>query len=222
MLIDGKDYTIEEIASLDVDATNCFTPECPDELAVAGGTEIVPELNKQAQLVKLRTFSKDAHAPNADWVATPAEPQLSKIAGNPPNMDVRWNGHSNLGTYGFELITGLPPVAKYAFGVYKGLEKDMHPYGACYHDFAERISTGLIEWYHYHGIKVVIVGGLATDYCVKLTVLQLLRAGFIVILNLGACRGITPESTQAAIAEMKEAGAIIVENTDEIIEKFMK
>lgn len=222
MLIDGKEYTKKEIAALDVDATNCFTPECPDELAVIGGTEIVPELNKQAKLVELRTFSKDAHPPNADWVATPAEPQYSLIAGNPLNMDIRWNGHSNLGTYGFELITGLPLVAEYAFGVYKGLEKDMHPYGACYHDFAERISTGLIEWYHYNGIKIVIVGGLATDYCVKLTVLQLRRAGFIVILNLGACRGIAPETVQAAIDHMRIAGAIIVENTDEIIEKFMK
>ena len=58
----------------------------------------------------------------------------------------------------------------------------------------------------------MICGGLATDYCVLNTVLQLKDAGFTVILNEAACRGIAPDTTQAALEKMKAAGVILVKN----------
>ncbi len=63
-----------------------------------------------------------------------------------------------------------------------------------------------------HGITTVICGGLATDYCVLNTVLQLKDAGFTVILNKAACRGISPDTTKAALEKMKAAGVILVES----------
>ena len=204
------------VASFDVDAQLTFTPECPDELPVAGGTEIVSELNAQAALASVRVFSKDAHNEKAIWVATEENPQFSPIAGN--NVDIRWKRHGEIGTKGFGLIPGLPREDEYDIRVYKGIELDEHPYGNCYYDMEERCSTGVIESLHGREVLVVIVGGLATDYCVKLTVLQLIRAGFIVIVNLGACRGIAPESTLAAIKEMEAAGALIFNNAAEIKE----
>ena len=42
------------IASFDIDAQNTFTPVCPDELPVAEGDTIAPELNAQAQFASLR------------------------------------------------------------------------------------------------------------------------------------------------------------------------
>ncbi len=80
----------------------------------------------------------------------------------------------------------------------------MHPYGGCYQDQAKKISTGLIEWYIVNGVKVIIVGGLATEFCVKETVLELLNAGFIVILNLAAVRGIYPNLIEEALNEMRK------------------
>ena len=41
------------IASFDIDAQNTFTPVCPDELPVAEGDTIAPELNAQAQFASL-------------------------------------------------------------------------------------------------------------------------------------------------------------------------
>ena len=55
---------------------------------------------------------------------------------------------------------------------------------------------------------------MATDYCVKTSVLQLLKAGFEVIVNLAACRGLMVDSTDEAIATMKHAGAQFVESVD--------
>ena len=61
-----------------------------------------------------------------------------------------------------------------------------------------------------------IVGGLATDYCVKITVLQLCQAGFKVIVNLGGCRGVDSESTKVACAEMSDTGAELITDSREL------
>lgn len=131
-------------------------------------------------------------------------------------MDIRWATHAVPGTKGFELIAGLPNPSSYDFFVWKGVELDMHPYGACYHDLGDRMSTGVIEYLKVRGISTVIVGGLATDYCVKTTVMQLLRAGFKVVVNLAACRGIAADTVAAAINEMRGAGAQFVETAQQL------
>jgi nicotinamidase/pyrazinamidase len=204
-----------DTASFDVDAQNTFTPVCPNELPVPDGNNIVDELNKQAHYARLRVGSKDAHSNQALWVADEKNPQFSKIEGH-DNLDIRWKRHGEVGSEGFELISGLPKVTEYDFFVYKGLERDCHPYGACYHDFAEKLSTGVIEYLKYNGIKNVIVGGLATDYCVKFTVLQLCKANFKVIINLAACRGIADETIQEAMKEIAKASAMMVQNSREL------
>ena len=55
----------------------------------------------------------------------------------------------------------------------------------------------------------VYVGGLATDYCVKATVLDALRAGFRPTLLVDASRGVNvaPGDSEEAISEMVGAGA---------------
>lgn len=201
-----------QVASFDVDAQNTFTPVCPDELPVEGGAEIVPELNSQAMYAQYRIGSKDAHSPKAIWVADEDHPPMSRYHGA-PDVDVYWPEHAVPGTKGFELIEGLPQPREYDFFVWKGVEPDMHPYGACYHDIPRRLSTGVIEFLRAKGATTVLVGGLATDYCVKATVLELLDAGFEVVLNLAAVRGIEDNSIREALEEMGYKGVILIENS---------
>ena len=191
-----------KIASLDVDPQKCFTPLCPDELPVPGGDQIVTALNQQADFAQLRICSKDAHSPAAIWVADEQHPQFTAVSGK--HVDIRWNKHAVPGEMGFELLDGLPHPADYDYFVWKGIEPDMHPYGCCYHDLAETLSTGLIEYLTVQQVDCVIVGGLALDYCVKTSVLQLRRAGFKVIVNLAACRGIDPTTCKQAIDAMQQ------------------
>lgn len=192
------------IAAFDVDAQKSFTPLCPDELPVPGGHEIVAELNAQACLAACRLGSKDAHSPMAIWRATAQTPMLTPLEA--AQADLHWNMHCVPGTRGFELLDGLPAPVDYDFFVWKGVEPDMHPYGACFHDLQERRSTGVIEFLRERGITAVIVGGLALDYCVKTTALQLRRAGLDVVINLAACRAIAPGSAATALAELAQAG----------------
>ncbi|WP_108653078.1 nicotinamidase [Dongshaea marina] len=198
------------IASFDVDAQKGFTLLCPKELPVPGGTEIVDALNEQASLAHYRVASKDAHPANALWQVNDVKDMLRPL--DYPHTDLTWPSHCVAGSYGFELLDGLPHPSDYDFFVWKGVEPDMHPYGACYHDLAEQRSTGMIEFLRQHGILQVIVGGLATDYCVKVTALQLADAGFEVIVNLSACRGIAPETTEQAKQQMHEKGIHLAED----------
>lgn len=207
------------VASIDVDTQYGFTNFCPAELPVPNGEQVVAELNQQATFARYRVGTKDAHPANAEWVGTEHAPDFTQIIGK--NMDMRWPVHCVPGTKGFELIEGLPHVSEYDFFVYKGVEPDMHPYGGCYHDFAEKVSTGLIEFLLCKGVETVIVGGLATDYCVKQTVLQLLAAGFETIVNLGACRGLASDTTEQAILQMQQQGAIIIQSSLELTQTNM-
>lgn len=203
-----------QTATFDVDPQYTFTPECPAELPVAGGLEIVKGLNEQAKFAAIRVGSKDAHSPKSIWVANENNPMFSPVEGE--NVDIAWNQHAVPGTKGFELINGLPRPSEYDYFVWKGIELDMHPYGACYHDLSDNLSTGVIEYLNSVSITTVIVGGLATDYCVKTTALQLKRAGFNVIVNLDACRGIAEGSVSEAIEEMKTAGIVIINSVQEL------
>lgn len=200
-------------AAIDVDAQNTFTPLCPLELPVTGGNDIVAELNVQARLTAFRVGTKDAHSPASLWVDTDKEPQFTPIA-EALNMDVRWKIHGVPGTPGFRLIEGLPRVVDYDYFVWKGIEPDMHPYGACYHDLANKMSTGLIEWLKVRGVQTVLLGGLALDYCVRLTALQLKEAGFRVIINLAATRGIWATTTlEKQVEEFNSLGIETVKNS---------
>ena len=55
------------------------------------------------------------------------------------------------------------------------------------------------------------MGGLATDYCVRATVLDACAHGFEVRLISNACRGVEvkPGDIARAVAEMGAAGAVI-------------
>ena len=200
-------------ASFEVDPQRGFTPLCPDELPVEEGHLIAAELNSQANWAAFRVVSKDCHPQEAPWVASSPEEIMTPVQGNYPGLDIKWPSHCVVGTEGNKLIPGLPGEDAYDLVIEKGKDPHHHPYGACYHDLAEKTSTGVIEWLRNQKVTTVIVGGLATDYCVKNTVLQLRRAGFTVIVNLAACRGVAAESSDAAREEMHGAGAKLIESS---------
>ncbi len=207
------------IASFAVDVQNGFTPHCPQELPVPGGNEIVPDILFMESMSGFHIASKDWHHPKAKWVATETEPQFTPIP-NEENLDIRWTRHCEGGTFGAELLAGLKAPKEYSYFIWKGMEFDLHPYSAVYHDLKKQMSTGAIEVLKANGIETVIVGGLATDYCVKETALDLRRAGFEIVLYLPSCRGITAETTVAAIAEMADVGIKICHSQAELTTIF--
>ena len=201
-------------ASFDVDAQKSFTPLCPDELPVVGGDLIGAELNYMASLAERRVGSKDAHTPQAPWVVSQHSEMLQ--ATGLEHADVTWVSHCVPGTEGFNLLDELPTPYEYDYFVWKGVEPDLHPYGACYHDLHNKLSTGVIEYLNGQGIERVIVGGLALDFCVKTTALQLAAADFEVIIHLPACRAISDDGAAQAIRDMQQAGVRIASSREQL------
>ena len=204
------------IVSLEVDSQRSFSPLCPEELPVEDALSIVPELNYQATLADFRVFSREMHSPKAPWIA---RGQLKAgVKMDLPNIDSAWPAHAIAGTEGAERLPGLPGPEHYDFLIYKGVEPSFHPYGVCFHDLEEKISTGFLEWLHHQKIGLLIVGGLDIDHCVKGSVLQLLRytKGAEVILNLAASRGMASDTVVSALDEMQKAGAVIIKNRAEL------
>jgi len=62
---------------------------------------------------------------------------------------------------------------------------------------------------HQRGVRRLLVGGLATDYCVKETVLDGLKYGFEVFYLEDASRGVNvkPDDSDRALRQMVATGA---------------
>lgn len=73
-------------------------------------------------------------------------------------------------------------------------------------------GTDLASFLHEQGVKEIWVGGLATDYCVKNTVLDGVRSGFDVKVVAEAMRPVEIHAGDGlhAIQEMQQAGAQIL------------
>jgi nicotinamidase/pyrazinamidase len=63
-------------------------------------------------------------------------------------------------------------------------------------------------------INKLVVYGIATDYCVRATVLNAVALGYKVILIKNLSRGVAPDTSQKAIEEMKAKGIVILDDLD--------
>ncbi|MCG9577410.1 isochorismatase family protein [Vibrio tubiashii] len=197
-------------ASIDVDPQKGFSELCPKELPVQGALEIVEELKRNHSKASVRLVSRDMHPPGAAWEAETPENMLEPVG--LPEVDIKWNPHCVVGTSGVELLPGLPEIRDYDFQINKGIDPDAHPYGAFYHDQADTLSTGGIEFLRARQIETVIVGGLALDFCVKKSIEQLVEAGFKVILNLASTRAVFPDNANNVANALAEKGVILIED----------
>jgi nicotinamidase/pyrazinamidase len=116
----------------------------------------------------------------------------------------RWPVHCVQGTTGAEFHPGLE-VAKVDDVARKGTDVATDGYsGFAGTDLAERLRA--------RGVTRVLVTGLATDYCVRATVLEAIENGFeaVVVSDAIAAVGASPGDGDAAVAEMRDAGATLV------------
>jgi nicotinamidase/pyrazinamidase len=170
-----------------VDIQNDFCPG--GALAVKEGDKVVQVLNKYIE--KFR----QAGAPilfTRDW--HPSDHSSFKAQGGP------WPPHCVQNSEGarFHPALHIPPESEV---VSKADKKD-----EAYSFFQ---GTDLAKRFKERGIKRLLVGGLATDYCVKETVLDGLKYGFEVFHLDDASRGVNvnPHDSEDALREMVARGA---------------
>jgi nicotinamidase/pyrazinamidase len=93
---------------------------------------------------------------------------------------------------------------------YKGENPQVDSYSAFF-DNGRRQATELNAWLVQQRITDLIIMGLATDYCVKFTVLDALELGYTVNVITDGCRGVNiqPQDSTQAFMEMAAAGATL-------------
>ena len=197
-----------KIAAIHVDPQKGFTEFCPLELPIEGALNIIDPLNKMFKNADFNILSRDWHQEGSLYEATDEFPMGTKVYGH-LNVDLKWNKHCVAGTYGSDILTGIAEVELYDLEIKKGMEIDCHPYSALWHDLAKSRSTGIIEFLRSKDINHVMVGGLALDFCVRETVLDLLDEGFTVYLIMDATCAVFPDKSHIVIEELSSKGAVI-------------
>jgi nicotinamidase/pyrazinamidase len=96
--------------------------------------------------------------------------------------------------------------------VQKGRDRQYDSYSAFQDDGGHQ--TEMESILRRNGMERLVIYGIATDYCVRATALDALRAGFKVTVIEELCRGVAPDTSQAAWEEMKELGVIILQRFD--------
>jgi nicotinamidase/pyrazinamidase len=183
-----------------VDVQNDFCPG--GALAVENGDEVVPVLNRYIErfvALRLPIFA------TRDW--HPVKTTHFKAYGGV------WPVHCVQGTHGAEFHPDLKLTPEITI-VSAGMAADEDGYSG----FLGRDSSGrsLAALLRDRGVERLLIGGLATDYCVKHTVLDGIQEGFQVVLIGDAVRGVNlnPGDSEQAIKEMSAAGAIVVRGND--------
>jgi nicotinamidase/pyrazinamidase len=173
-----------------VDVQNDFCPG--GTLAVNQGDEVVAPLNR---LIDQFLERGDPVFMSRDW-HPPTTKHFAKYGGT-------WPIHCVQNTRGAEFHPALRKDPRIVV-VSKGLgDRD------CYSAFDE---TDLARQLHQQNVEEVLIGGLATDYCVNNTVLDALKRGFKVKAIENAMRAVDlqPGDGERAIEEMRAAGAEVV------------
>ena len=167
-------------------------------LPVPEGDKIVPSLNEYIKLFEAKNlpvfFTRDWHPEN--------HISFKDYGGI-------WPPHCVQNTEGAEFHEELYIPADNKFIISKGTSPDFDAYSGFQ-------GTQLEDLLRERGVKRVFVGGVATDYCVKNTVLGALNLGFSAVLLLDAIKGVdlSPGDSDRAIEEMLTAGAVGAEIKD--------
>lgn len=189
-----------------VDVQNDFCPG--GALEVKRGDEVVPFINRIRDRYPLVVFTQDwhpkAHKSFASNNPGTAVGQVIQLGGGP---QVMWPDHCVQGTAGATFHAKLDrrkddPVFR------KGEVPEIDSYSG-FMDNDHRHETGLRQFLAERGVTDVTVVGLATDYCVKFTVLDALGFGLKVNVLKEGCRAVNlqPGDEAQAYAAMQAAGA---------------
>jgi len=203
-----------------IDVQNDFCPG--GALAVNEGDRVVSPLNALSRALA----AKGARvAATQDWHAAGHISFASSHSGKKPNDvidtplvkgQVLWPDHCVQSTPGADLHKDLDlkPVSVI---IRKGIHKDIDSYSTFFEN-DRKTQTGLEGYLRSLGIETVIMGGIATDYCVFFSAMDCKKLGFNTIIASDAVRGVGfPEnSIETAIKEMKNAD-ILFYSSQEIL-----
>ena len=199
-------------ALLLVDIQNDFVPG--GALAVPDGDAVIPVANQLMTRYSRVVASQDWHPSNHRSFA-PQHPgyhagDTVEVNGQP---QVLWPTHCVQQTPGSRLCDALA-TERIIHYVKKGTDPEIDSYSAFF-DNGHLKQTDLHPYLQSKGIQSLTILGLATDYCIKHTVLDALALSYQVTVVLDGIRAVNlrNEDGDLALREMSNAGARLMEST---------
>ena len=191
-----------------VDVQNDFLPG--GALAVPDGDQVIPVINQLSQDFDLVFTTQDWHPANhCSFAASYPDKKIGDRILIEGQEQILWPVHCVQNTHGAELAAGLnPKVISGGVHISKGTDELVDSYSGFFEN--RRLhATGLEALLRRHHADDLSIVGLATDYCVKATVIDARELGFPVTVVPEACRAVNlfPDDGAKALETMLAAGA---------------
>jgi nicotinamidase/pyrazinamidase len=173
-------------------------------LAVTGGAAVAAGITAHLRGAGKKQPDYAAVVATLDWHVDPGDHFSDE-----PDYVATWPVHCVVGTGGSQPHPSLDRDLIEAW-----FRKGRHT--AAYSGFEGRTEdgdagpVGLADWLRERGIDAVDVVGIATDHCVRATALDAVKEGFRTRVLLDLVAGVAPETTHAALAELRAAGAQLI------------
>jgi nicotinamidase/pyrazinamidase len=196
-----------------VDVQNDFCPR--GALAVPEGDGVIDPINSITAFFRHIVLTQDWHPLGhvsfaSSWPGrTPYE-----IVESEGVEQTLWPDHCIAGSHGASFHPDLE-CERAELIIRKGTQKGLDSYSALFEN-DRRTPTGLLGWLTNIRIETVFIAGLATDYCVLYSGMDLLRSGLDLVVIEDAVRGvgIPGGSIEAALGNLLKAGASFVASTE--------
>lgn len=193
----GHDGIPADAALLVIDVQKDFCPG--GALEVPQGDRVIPVLNRA--IARFEDAGRPVYA-TRDW-HPPDTTHFREFGGPwPPHCVAESEGarfHPDLRVTGGTIV------------VSKGQSREDEGYSML--DGTTEDGRELVDDLRRRGVSTLYVGGLATDYCVRASVLDALGEGFTVKVLTDAIAGIGAEDSARALDEMQKAGAALTSST---------
>jgi nicotinamidase/pyrazinamidase len=195
-------------ALLVIDVQNDFCPA--GALAVAGGNEIVSDINHEMEKYDCVVLTQDWHPKGHSSFAISHEGKNPlDVVEMPYGDQVLWPEHCVQGSQGAEFHCELNSDRANAV-IRKGSNPLIDSYSAFFEN-DRTTATGLDGYFKSLGIEKINLVGLATDFCVNYSAQDAAKLGYNVSVFEGMCRAIDLNGSleQARIA-MRDSGVELI------------
>jgi nicotinamidase/pyrazinamidase len=186
-------------AMIIVDVQNDFCEG--GSLAVAGGAGVAHAVTEH---ISRHAGDYDHVVATADWHVDPG----AHFSQSPDYVDT-WPAHCVAGSEGAQFHPRLAGALGHVEAVFRKGE-----HAAAYSGFEgtsdDDEKAGLATWLRERQVTRVEIVGIATDHCVRATALDASREGFETTVLLDLTAGVARPTTDAALAQLREAGVHLV------------
>jgi nicotinamidase/pyrazinamidase len=188
-----------------IDIQNDFCPG--GSLAVPGGGEIVPLINRLAGLFPHVILTQDWHpAGHLSFASSHPGMQPFQSIQAPYGAQILWPDHCVQDTPGAAFHAGLD-IPHAEFILRKGFRRGIDSYSAFYEN-DRKTPTGLAGYLRERGFRNLYLAGLAFDFCVYYSAEDGRREGFAVTVIEDACRAIDMNGSAAAAKALLTASGV--------------